>query len=239
MSDRRSDDPNASESGGARRERRKADYEAAWEGFPELEGTHWAVRPLERDLALVTRDGGKLLATIGESRERKVPESDGALILMRLTAGRKEIQVAGGLLYRLSDEWQYVEADSGVPVVKRAKLSSNRRDPRTLQLLSDGGRKAVGSEYLRFSKDGTKPENTMMTAADDSDRTILRFRLAYSIPHGPGSRRRLFGLSLRDYRGTEIVLSPGLKAVPELLLIAAFASPWIFSYYDAGGGGGG
>jgi hypothetical protein len=234
MSERRFDDPNASGSGGARRKRHTEDYERAWQGFPELKGSHWAVRPVGRDLALVTSDGGNVLATVGESREREIPEDDGALILLRLTGGTKEIRVAGGLLYRwqrlggrLSDDWQFVEADSGLPIFKGDGRSLNRRDFRTLQLLSDGAQRAAGSEFLRFSVEGTKPENTVMSAADDSGRTILRFRLAYSIPDGPGWRRRLFGLSLQKYRGTEIVLSPGLKAVPELLLIAACASPWI------------
>jgi hypothetical protein len=48
----------------------------------------------------------------------------------------------------------------------------------------------------------------------------------------------LLGSPRQKYQGTEIVLSPGLKAVPELLLIAVVASPWILSYFNRGAAGG-
>jgi hypothetical protein len=245
MSDGQPDHPNASESGRGRRKKLKEDYAAAWQGFPELEGTHWAVRPVERDMALVTRDGGKLLATIGESRERKIPENDGVLIMLRLT-GIEEIRIAEGLLYRgqrlggrSSTARQFVEADSGLPILIIAGRSSDRADFGTLQLLGEGGQRAVGSEFLRFTVEGTKPENALMRAADDSGRTILRFRLALSVGDHPGLWRRLLGSFPQNFRGTEIVLSPSLEAVPELLLIAGVASPWLIGYFTRDGGGGG
>jgi hypothetical protein len=41
----------------------------------------------------------------------------------------------------------------------------------------------------------------------------------------------------RKDQAIEIILSPGLRVVPELLLIAAVASHWIVRYFGSGGGG--
>jgi hypothetical protein len=240
MADSQFDVPTALESETAQRKMLKDTCDAAWNRFPELEGTHWALRTVERRVALVTSDDGMLLATIDEASRR----SSFSLLFMPV----REVRVAGGLVYRLQrlgghsrEESQVVEADSGLPVLRIAGHHYNGRAGGTIQVLSERGQAAVGSGLLRFPVEGTKPQNALMSVADDSGRTILRFRVAYSIKPRQGGPRpwmTLLGLNRPRYQEIEVLLSPGLKVVPELLLIAAFASPWISSYFHQAGAAG-
>jgi hypothetical protein len=88
----------------------------------------------------------------------------------------------------------------------------------------------------------TGRQNLALTSAvDDSGRTILRFGMDYSIKPRQGRprlRMTLLGLPRPKLQGVEIDLSPGLKTVPELLLIAVVASPWISGPVNSGGADG-
>jgi hypothetical protein len=113
------------------------------------------------------------LARIIEGRRRSPVNPVGS--------GIRDVRVSDGLLYRhqRSGSWwgpsqsHFVEVDSGVPVLKIVGHHWGRRAGGTLHLLGESGQSAVGSDLLRFPVEATKPQNAVMSAVDDSGRTVL------------------------------------------------------------------
>jgi hypothetical protein len=66
-----------------------------------------------------------------------------------------------------------------------------------------------------------------MTAVDDLGETIMRFRRTPGLKESAMRDTRVVGADA----GIDIVLSPGSKPSPELLLIAAVASSWMITYF--------
>jgi hypothetical protein len=89
----------------------------------------------------------------------------------------------------------------------------------------------LGECVLYFPVQATKLRNAVMYAVDQSRTVRLQFRAA----DPPGEVRGIVPWEQR----IEIVLLPNLKPGPELLLIAAVASPYLIQFFvktESGGG---
>jgi hypothetical protein len=223
-----SDKPDSSVDGESRkdrRDRRKEACDAAWQAFPELHGRHWAIRLAEDRWAVLTSEGATL-ATINEGMKST-----------RMVAFRsiREVRVSGGPVYHrrrsgvlLRSKRHFIEADSGIPVLRTLGQHWDRRAFGKIELLTDESQAAVGTQLLRFPVEATKPQNALMRAVDNSDRTILTFRR-------PVALKQL--VKVPEDAGIDIAVSPSVQPTSELLLIAAVASPWIVTFFMSGGGG--
>jgi hypothetical protein len=215
-----------------RRKRRQQDCDAAWQAFPDLEGTHWTIRLTDGRWAIATRDGEKSLATINGGKRSLRPGSRSARQVDVLRSVR-EVHVVHGAVYRSKSRWWYlasrffVDVDSGEPVIKEFLWHHNREALGSVQVRA--GEMAVRPQNWRFPVEETTPDNAVMTAVDDLGNVKMRFRRTLALREGLISRTRVVG----DDAGIDIVLSPDLKPSPIVLLIAAVASQWMITYFTS------
>jgi hypothetical protein len=225
--------PTDSESTKAGIESRKQAYAAAWEAFPDLEGTHWTIRLTEGRWAIATRDEQKLLATINEGKKSMRPATRSVRHVYVLR-DISEVGITDGPVYR--EQWRgprfhrqrfFVDAYSDQPVIKVPTRHFDHRDTGQIHVLSQPSSIDDGPQIWRFPLEGTKPENAVMTAVDDLGETMMRFRRTPGLKESVMRDTRVVGADA----GIDIGLSPGSKPSPELLLIAAVASSWMITYF--------
>jgi hypothetical protein len=209
---------------------RRQNQEAAWAGFTDLDGFHVQLRMVEGQRQMCARDGA-LLAVINEGRIRGIDRVQviGGPVYLRKRLG-------GGFLKQV----HFVEASTGDPVVKVVGPlwgggdrvwdgRSGGGDPHaTIQLLGDRWGTRPGGGALRLLVDGKKLQNAVMSAVDQSGTPLMRFRAE------PGMRDGCF--PTESEARLDVVLSPYLRPTPELLLIAALASPRLISFFKTEAG---
>jgi hypothetical protein len=231
---------------GSRRDRRKMRQQvrrqacdAAWQAFPDLEGNHLAIRLTAGRWAVSTRDGERVLARINEGKKspRLAPRSVRPVVVLRTV---REVRITDGPVYRSKSRWGwlsdrtlvspdrfFLDANSGQPAIKVVSFHVDRKARGTVHVLSQAGAIDVGPHIWRFPVEATNAENAVMTAVDDLGKKMMRFRRTPALKDSSTWYARVVG----DDAGIDIVLSPGLKPNPELLLIASVASPWIITYF--------
>jgi hypothetical protein len=178
--------------------------------------------------AIATRAGENVLATIHEGvklARRSVRQAE----VLRYV---HEVRVTDGPIYRSKSRWWwlsnrfFVDADSGEPAIKEISWLHNHKAEGTVQVLSQPTATEVRPQIWQFPVEQTEPENAVITAVDDAGKTRMRFRRTPALKQGI-RHARVVG----DDAGIDIVLSPGLKPSPELLLIAGVAAQWMITYF--------
>ena len=135
---------------------------------------------------------------------------------VRLTAHNKAVLTAieSGEAFRiLGRPGEVVTKASGERILQRTgesgKLHPSERhqgrQPFTAIYLPDG-------RWFRFPVRGTRRGDAVMTAVDQSETEVMRFRLVGA-------------------RGVDIVVAPGRSITPEVICVIAVASPLIWYYF--------
>jgi hypothetical protein len=211
------------------RKRRRDLCDATWQAFPDLGGTHWTIRLTAVRWVLATRDGEKLLATINDP----APWSIRGKVLRSVS----DVRIADGPVYR--SQWRrrswfrwerfFVDAESGAHCLKLVGRHLAHNASGTVHVFGEPSPTEAGAHVWRFPVAETKAKNALMTAVDDLGNTIMRFRRTPELKAMAGLGSRI----VSDDAGIDVCLSPGLKPNPQLLLIAAVASPWMITYFQA------
>jgi len=184
----------------------------AWEAFPELPGEHLNWHQAARSVSdIVTRDGWLLATVAGLSLFPPWP-----LIPRpprRVKIDQNTYHVKGRLMNA------YVTTPDGLTILSWTGTKNFDLRARAVAHLPNG-------QSLRFPVQGTSNLNAVMTATDDSGRPVFRIRKVRNTGPGQGHRKVV-----------EILVEPGRRITPELLLVMATGYHNLDNFFDRKRGG--
>jgi hypothetical protein len=114
---------------------------------------------------------------------------------------------------------EVIDPENGQPMLEMTGFHVERCASAAMKLLPERG-------TLRFPVSGTRLKNAVMSAVDDSETTVLRFRL---------SSHRLRGRSWMS--AMEVNVDPNVEITSEIAIVVAVASTNLKSYFQQRGGG--
>jgi hypothetical protein len=202
---------------GADRMKREMECNEAWEGFPELPGERLSWYQVARWVSeIVTRDGRQLATVEG-------PSLFPLWYFIPRPPRRVKIDHYTYEVKRRWTDYARVITPEGMIILSFRGMNRGRRAGAVAHL-SDG-------QSLRFPVQGTSKWNAIMTATDDSGRRVFRIRKVHNprpAPYYQGVRQVV-----------EILVEPGRRITPELLLVMATGYHNLDSFFARESAGGG
>ena len=184
----------------------------AWRAFPELPGEHLSWHQETRWVSdIVTRDG-RLLATV-EGLSLFPPWPLVPRPPRRVKIDQDTYHVKGRLMNA------YVTTPDGLTILSFTGTKNFDLRARAVAHLSNG-------QSLRFPVQGTSVLNAVMTATDDSGRPVFRIRKVRNTRPEQGHRKVV-----------EILVEPGRRITPELLLVMVAGYHDLDNFFDRSHGG--
>ncbi len=190
----------------------QAETSREWQAFPELPGTHLSWRKVGWEKRELMASGGEVWATITRSIVKPTSIADDTG-----TYEKRPLQPRQGGTH------QWVDAAGKSICIVRGRHYSGRAH--TSMALADHG-------IIAFPVTG-RWNRAVMSAIDESDNTLVRYRLnptSFNIPIGnpPG------GCNLKR---VEAVITPSAHASPGISFLVASTCNLILNYFQHSGGG--
>lgn len=204
------------------------EVESDWQNFPNLPGRHLTVKKAGRgSWELVNDVNGAVVVTSRQKRFR--PEQmftyhraftyQGRTYKWR-RLGKKELatnsQSGKNLVWPASMD--LVNVATGVAVLRSDGHHFDRRAGARVYL--------TGRGELSFPVRGRTGTRALMSAVDESGNTLIQYRIS------SWERKGIFPCPV-----TEVVLCPIASTIPQIELLVAVSSKWLFNYFVRSGGG--
>lgn len=191
---------------------RRWEWDEAWESFPGLPGEHLRWHQTARGRSEIVTEDGRVLATVEGLSLFPAPG------LMprpprRVTIGEVTYQVRS----RMANA--RVTAPDGLTVLSFTGIKNFDRQARVVVHISNG-------RSVRFPVHGTSKLNAVMAATDDAGSPVFRLRQVRNARLG-GQRKKV----------VEILVEPGRKITPEMLLVMATGYYNLCTFFDRSVGG--
>jgi hypothetical protein len=192
--------------------KRPVESDAAWETFPELPGEHLNWHQTARWVSdIVTRDG-RLLATV-EGLRLFPPWPLLPKPPRRVKIDQKTYYVKGRLMNA------YVTTPDGLTILSFTGTKNFDLHARAVAHLSDG-------QSLRFPVLGISKLDAVMIATDNFGRPVFRIRKVRNTRPEQSQKKVV-----------EILVEPGRRITPELLLVMATGYHNFDNFFDLSRGG--
>ncbi len=184
----------------------------AWEAFPELPGEHLSWYQAARWVSNIETRDGRLLATV-EGLSLFPPWPLLPRPPRRVKIDQDTYHVKGRRVNA------YVTTPDGLTILSFTGTKNSDLRARAVAHLPNG-------QSLRFPVQGTSRVNAVMTATDVSGRPVFRIRKVRNNRREQGHKKVV-----------EILVEPGIKITPELLLVMAAGYHNLDNFFDRNRGG--